>query len=196
MDTFTIIRRRSLYQTILVVCVVLILITLFLEKTRQLDAWAEWVRLDTTLANLQTDLNLRAAVFLLRGRSEELSALDGSNPLAGNDSLMEKSPKEIPMVGRYVGYRPVGYVGEFDFPDPVSPAAGQWYFDRGKKVLVYRVRHPESLRTRLPGTPRIRFRVSLGYRDENGNGRFDAATDRFEGVRLVPLDGFSWRDPG
>lgn len=87
---------------------------------------------------------------------------------------------------------PTNYLGELEGSDPEKLEDGNWYFDRGDKVLVYLVRNKTHFSGGAANPPRARFAATVAYSDKNGNGRFDAGVDVVEGLRLAPLEPYRW----
>jgi len=94
----------------------------------------------------------------------------------------------------YRTQKPETYAGEFYGPDPAMFEPGTWYFDTRDRALVYIVRFPSQFVTPLRGPPRARFAVEADYEDVDHNGRFDPGRDPVRGLKLVPLESFSWKE--
>jgi hypothetical protein len=90
--------------------------------------------------------------------------------------------------------RPESYAGEFYGVDAAGFEPGSWYFDTRERHLVYVPRFPEQFVTALTGPARARFRVEADYDDLDRNGRFDLGRDSARGLRLVPVEPYSWRE--
>jgi hypothetical protein len=90
--------------------------------------------------------------------------------------------------------KPDGYAGEFYGPDPAVFEPGTWYFDTRDRALVYVLRFPEQFVSPLSGPPRVRFRIEPDFDDIDHNGRYDPGRDPLLGLKLVPVEPFSWKE--
>ena len=75
--------------------------------------------------------------------------------------------------------------------DAVLPRAS-WSFDERAHRLVYRVGRYARFDGLEGPADRIELSVALVYADRDGNGAFDAARDRFEGLKLDAVSPYSW----
>ena len=115
----------SLLETLLVVALVLVFVLLASQRIMELRHAAERVGVQRTIATLQSALGTQMGVLVLQRGPEALPALHLSNPVA----LLDPPPPND--LGEHEGP-----------PEPLPP--GSWYFDRGTRELVYRVRYPEQ----------------------------------------------------
>ena len=160
----------------------------------------ERVSMLTTLASLQSALTLQGAVHLVRKDPHALVLMEGSNPFAGaSDRGMDVGAKTEP--GAVSTAAPVlalappkKYLGALERPDPRRIPGGSWYFDKGERVLVYRVRHEAHFESALPGPKRARFAVRVVYQDANSNHQFDPNLDAVQAVKLEAVEPFHWLD--
>lgn len=159
----------------IVVVLICILIGVAIDRIMVVRFAAEQRALERTLLNLRTALTLELAGRLTRG--ERLPDLDGANAMA--------------ILSRHAG-SPPNYRGEFA-PDAAPVEPGTWYFDTANRLLVYRVLYLERGLGGSSHAATLRFRVTLGFDDDNGNGRFDSG-EGLSGVRLEAIDGFGRSD--
>jgi general secretion pathway protein G len=117
---------------------------------------------------------MKVAESIVKSKVADLQALEGSNPM----TLLAETPHN--------------YLGERDGVDPATLEDGNWYFDKRDKTLVYLVRNKGFFTGGPPKPPRARFAVRLVYSDKNGNGAFDRGADAVEGLRLSPVEAYSW----
>lgn len=159
-------RGFSLFELVLVLTVVGVLIAFAIDRLPAWQGEAERASVVNMERNLRSALGIKVASHIAQGDLAGIAALAGSNPV--------EQLAEVP--GNYAGVRAGG-----------GPAVegGQWYFDAAAGQLVYRVRHAGP-----PGE--VRYEVQLVYEDRNRNGRFDPATDKLNGARLVEVQSHAW----
>lgn len=170
-------RGFSLLELLIVIVVISVLTLVAVDRLLRLRFEAERVMLDSMLSGLRSALYIEFAGAAARGRPDELAA---------------KAADINPMT--LLAERPDTYAGEYAAADPGSVAPGAWYFDTRERHLIYVVRFPEQFVTRLSGPARARWRVEADYDDRDGNGRFDVGRDSARGLRLVPVEPYSWRE--
>ena len=169
----------SRFERYLAIGLIAVVGAVFLHRANRLLVEVERVSMLTTLSSLQSALTLQAAVHLVRKDPHALVFMEGSNPFAGaRDQGEEVRAKTEPGVVSAAApvlalEPPKKYLGALERPDPQRIPGGSWYFDKGARVLVYRVRHEAHFESALPGPKRARFAVRLVYQDANSNHRFD-----------------------
>jgi len=169
-------RGFSLLELVVVIVVVSLLMVVAVDRLLRLRFEAERVMVESMLTGLRSALYIEFAGAAVRGRTDQLAAAAyGSNPMA------------------VLAERPGTYAGEYSAADPAAVAPGSWYFDTRERHLVYVVRFPEQFESALPGPARARFRVEPDFDDLDGNGRFDPGRDSARGLRLVPVEPFTWK---
>jgi len=164
----------SLLELVVVIVIIALLMAFAVSKYRALAVEAERVSLESVVGTLRSAISMKMMEYIVQGNTANLWRLENSNPM---DRLAEV---------------PSNYIGELDNPDPAGIKGGTWYFDTRERTLVYRVNSESHFQTALAGPPRARFRVRLLFEDRDGNGVFDAAKDRFEGLQLAPLEPYRW----
>jgi len=98
----------------------------------------EKTEVELTILNIRAGLRFQVADRIMNGRTNELLALDGSNPV------------------RWLERPPANYAGECRSANPDAIYRGQWCFDPDRKELRYRPR----LRSNLsPDLYVLRWRV-------------------------------------
>lgn len=188
-------RELSRFELFLVVSVVLLLVWFVLERADGLAVRMEKVRLSTSVTQLQTAVQLAAAARLIDGDREALAALEGANPMQfGEAEPARDRARPIVSTADNSVADSQSYLGELDNPDPRHIAGGKWYYDRQAGILVYRVENEAHFVTPLIGPKRARFRVMADYDDLNGNGRYDAGTERLTWARLARLERYTWQE--
>lgn len=158
-------RGFSLLELIIILVIISVLTVLAIDRLLNLRFEAERVGVQSVVSALKSGLYIQFAALAVRGQVDHAAAAAGSNPML---TLTEK---------------PEAYAGEFHGPDPASFAPGTWYFDSRDGALVYIVRFPEQFTSPLGPPPRLRYKVEPDY-DNN----------QVRGLKLVPLEAFSWKE--
>jgi type II secretory pathway pseudopilin PulG len=169
----SVVSRSSSYAIVIVI--ISLLAAIATDRLLKLRFEAERVTVESIVAAMRSALYIDFAAAAARGQTEPIDTAGGSNPMLRLDG------------------KPASYAGEFYGPDPAVFEPGTWYFDTRDRAIVYIVRFQERFVTGLNGPPRARFSVELDYEDIDGNGRFDAGRDTVLGLKLVPLEPYSWR---
>jgi prepilin-type N-terminal cleavage/methylation domain-containing protein len=164
----------SLLELVVVIVIISVLMVFAISRLLSLMVDAERVTMETVAGTLRSAIGMKVAQCIVKSKLSELPALAGSNPMA----LLAETPRN--------------YLGELDGADPAKLEDGNWYFDKRDKALVYLVRNKVYFVGGLAGPPRARLTVKLVYSDKNGNGVFDAGVDEIQGLRLGPMESYSW----
>ena len=167
----------SLIELAVVVVIVGVLIGVVLDRLLPLIGRAERAAFLQTQADLQSALLLEAAERITAGESARLAELAAGNPM------------------RLFLRPPLNYLGPLAPGETDKVPGATWYFDEQDERLAYRVgRHTRF--DALGGTPpdRVEFRVAFVFEDRDGDGQFDPTRDRFGGLKLEPVHGYSWPD--
>lgn len=168
-------RGFTLVELAVVVIIVAIAGGLALERLLPLIARAERIAFLQVQGQLKSALRLEAAERITRGESATLQALELSNPMV---LLLEP---------------PANYRGAFSTLGMELERAS-WYFDDGRGRLVYRVGKHAAFES-LEGPPEhVELEVRFAYRDRDGNGRYDAGRDTFDGLALETVTSYLWND--
>jgi general secretion pathway protein G len=164
----------SLLELVIVIVIISVLLVLAISRLLALMVDAERVTMETVAGTLRSAIGMKVAESIVKSKVSELPALVGSNPMA----LLAETPRN--------------YLGELDGADPARLEDGNWYFDKRDKTLVYLVRNKGFFVGGEPKPARARFAVRLVYSDRNGNEVFDAGVDEIQGLRLNPVEKYSW----
>ncbi len=167
-------RGFSLLELVIVIVIISVLLVLAISRLLALMVDAERVAMEMVAGTLRSAIGMKVAESIVKSKVSELPAFEGSNPM----TLLAETPHN--------------YLGELDGADPAKLEDGNWYFDKRDKTLVYLVRNKGFFAGGLPNPPRARFAVRLVYSDRNGNGAFDQGKDAMEGLRLSPVEKYSW----
>lgn len=163
-------RGFSLFEIVVVVLLIGVLMSIAIDRMLQLQIAAEKVSVQELLGNLKGAVNLQAADLVVHKGLGSMRILESSNPML------------------YLQELPHNYLGNRSEHDAGQLAKGNWFFDPNEGVLVYIVNNTSYFETRLKGTPRIRFKVSLIYKDNLDNGRADS----IRGVTIKALNDYRW----
>jgi len=169
-------RGFTLLELIVVVAAVALLAGVALNRLLPLVGRAQRAAFLQVQNELKSALLLEAAERITRGESHTLPDLAAQNPMA---LLLEP---------------PANYVGVVRRVDAAAIPRASWYYDERQGHLAYRVgRHT---RFDAQGGPRdlIELEVAFVYQDRDADGMFDAAGDRFDGLRLTPVHAYKWPD--
>lgn len=164
----------SLLELVIVVILVALLFLFAFDRLMPLRGQAEGVQVASVVGTLRSALGLEVARRIVDEGPKAIVGLQGANPM---DLLQEK---------------PNRYVGEHAGAFSQDIEGGNWYFDPDSGVLRYRVRFPQYLENAPAPPVELSWQVRLQYADAQGNGRYDPAVDRLQGVSLVPLDAHRW----
>jgi general secretion pathway protein G len=167
-------RGFSLLELVIVIVIISVLLVLAISRLLALMVDAERVTMEAVAGTLRSAIGMKVAEAIVKSKVTELSAFEGSNPMA----LLAETPRN--------------YLGELDGTDPAKLEDGNWYFDKRDKTLVYLVRNKGFFIGGQPSPPRARFAMRLVYSDRSGNGVFDPGVDTMEGLRLSPVEKYSW----
>ena len=193
-------RSLSRFELMISIILIALLMGLGIRKMLLLAAYAERRFMESTVININTALHYQAGLYQLRGKWQELADMQGMNPFILVTSEPEyednepMTPDEILEAHSklQVFSLPARYLGELDSPDINTLDSGYWYYDKVNKVLVYLVNNTEFFTSKLTNPARIRFRVTVGYRDNDNNERYDPNIDDFTGIELKNLENYQW----
>ena len=167
-------RGFSLLELVVVIVIISVLLVMAISRLLALQVDAERVTMETVAGVLRSAIGMKVAQAIVEMKVADLSAMEGGNPM---DLLAET---------------PHNYLGERDGVDPATLEDGNWYFDKRAGTLVYLVRNKSFFTDGLANPPRARFALRLVYSDKNGNGVFNPGVDVIEGLRLSPVEAYSW----
>ncbi len=164
----------TLLELTVVVVVISVLFLFAYQRYLDLLVDVEKSSVEQTLGILRSAIGMKVAQVIVNGKIAELKNYEGSNPV----KLLAEMPKN--------------YRGERANPDSFEGQGGLWYFNTTTGMLVYQVKNTQAFFNAGEGRPRMRFQVQLVFEDNNHNGRFDHKIDDPAGLRLRPLDRYSW----
>jgi general secretion pathway protein G len=153
-------RGFSLVELVVSLTLVAILVGVFLDRALYYRELAEKSTMEQVALDLRSSVNLRVAELVLENRFADLKRLPEVNP--------------IELLGR----KPQNYLGVLPDGNPLAGTAGNWYFDKTLKEVVYFVDLGHYLISEKEGPKRIAWRVVL-VRGADGK-ESDPAWARFD----------------
>lgn len=168
-------RGYSYVELVAALTIIAVLVAIAIDRLMPLQVDAERTALENTVGALRSALGIKVAELLSSGNSSRVPTLIGINPM----DLLAEQPKN------YRGVR-AGAGSDIE--------SGQWYFDSGMHMLVYRVINSQSFTGESTPYARVRFKVELVFADTNGNRDFDPGVDVVSGARLAAVTPYRWTD--
>jgi type II secretory pathway pseudopilin PulG len=166
----------TVLECAVVVAAAIVLIGVLLDRVLPLIDRSERIAFLQVHSQLQNALTIEAATLLTEGHGSRLGELGTINPM----SLFLAPPHN--------------YLGALRWANPEGLPGSSWYYDEDAKTLAYRVGTYTRFEA-LGGPPNlVEFRVAFVFDDGDGDAAFDAARDRFEGLRLEPRHAYEWPD--
>ena len=169
-------RGFSLLELVVVVIAVAILIGVAIDRLLPLVGRAQRAAFLDVQRQLQSSLLLAAAERITRGDAGTIPELARANPMA-----LLLAP-------------PANYAGALDARAQTRVPPATWYFDEPTGRLMYRVGRYTRFAAQDGPKDRIELRVAFAFEDRDSNGSFDAAGDRFDGLRLEAVHAYDWPD--
>jgi prepilin-type N-terminal cleavage/methylation domain-containing protein len=138
----------TLFELIVVVCIVAVTAGMLFNRLRTYQEAAEKASMQQTAAAIKSALQMRVAAYLISGRDKEIENLPNENPV----NWLQEPPAE--------------YAGEFyaDAYDRVRP--GSWYFDLTRREFIYVLNQGDYFKPGPDGRKWVRYRVQIGYQEE------------------------------
>lgn len=135
----------TLFELIVVVCVVSIMAGILLNRLRVYEEAAEKAAMQQTAAAIKSALQMRVASYMISGRDREIERLRSENPI------------------NWLQEHPDNYAGEFyaDAYERVPP--GSWYFDLGRRELIYVLDLAAHFKRGPDQRKWVRYRVRIEY---------------------------------
>lgn len=161
-------RPRNYLQSALYVAIAAVIATMLIERLLAYAEVAEKAAMEATVGQLNNALYARLAYLALRGEYEKIGALADESPFATTEA------------------RSAVYLGEFDDAPPGGAERGKWYFDHGRRELVYLPRFSRFFFTADDGKASGTARFVLEVRKESKYA--------YTGVALRPTGAWRW-DP-
>ena len=135
-------RGFTLFEFAIGVSVMAVLVTVLLQRVQFYQQQGERLAMEQVVVALRASLVAKVASLYVNNKSDEIARLAEQNPM----SWLERKPKN--------------YLGEFYAPSVKDIAAGNWYFDRASKNLVYLLEDGNYFPADKVRT--VKFKVRLG----------------------------------
>ena len=180
----------TLFEMVVVICAIVILYMVAVQRLNDLPAAAERASFLGTLEQIKTGVNFEMITSLAGGRFHELKEKAGTNPM---NFLLET---------------PGNYLGEIDKVTDESVARRRsWYFETSTGELVYMVGGSSvpNVFVKVGGIDvnlgQIRFHVSSVYSDERGQLILEGQNsigheqnqNAWQGIQLLPVKEYRWQ---
>jgi len=162
----------TLFELIVVVCIVAIMAGILLNRLRLYEEAAEKAAMQQTAAAIKSALQMRVASYLISGRDSEIEKLRDENPV---NWLQEK---------------PADYAGEFYADAYARVRPGSWYFDLNRRELIYVINLGSKFKPGPDGRKWVRYRVRIGY-EETPQG-VGPPRKVLSAVSFVPAQPYAW----
>lgn len=164
-------RGFSLIELIIVIAIISVLMSVFLDRIWYYQEMAEKTAMEETVGAIQSALTLQMGKNYMRGNQQALSKLATENPV----KWLQKSPKN--------------YAGEFYDLPPSSLVAGNWLFDLKAHQLLYVLDRTGHFVPNKDGKNWIRFRVNVQQevvlRNDTGAGEKELVGTVFESTEQI-----------
>jgi prepilin-type N-terminal cleavage/methylation domain-containing protein len=142
----------TLFELIIVVCLVSIMAGLLLNRLQVYQEAAEKAAMQQTAAAIKSALQMRVASYMINGRDKEIENLRNENPV------------------NWLQEPPADYAGEFYADAYVRVKPGSWYWNLSRRELVYVVNLGSNFKPADDGRKWVRYRVSIEYESAQQQG--------------------------
>lgn len=161
-------------ELVVVIAIISILAAVALDRLLPYIDEAERVSVIRVEGQLRSTLMMEAAERIVRGQSATITELNGSNPV------------------HFLAEPPKNYIGPLSKRVNNGAPPRHWYFDEGRRELVYRLGEAYSRNSGGDRSVNPAFTVEVAFDDRDGDGRFEPSSDELFGVRLVRVAGAGW----
>ncbi len=158
---------------------------------------AEQSMVSRTVNNINTALNYRVSIAIMRNQSEKLDEILDMNPMEDMRSKIEidEFGKDINIINTVFANEiinaPINYAGEIVYEGSILEK-GKWYFDIKTKELIYTINNDEFFDTELEGIPRAVYKIQLDFKDNDGNKQFNHDIDSLIDMKLKSVNQYTW----
>ena len=162
----------TLFELIVVVCIVALMAGILLNRLRVYEEGAEKAAMQQTAAAIKSALQMRVAAYMISGRDNEIENLRNENPT------------------KWLQENPASYAGEFYADAYARIRPGSWYFDLNRRELIYVINLGDNFKPGPDGRKWVRYRVRIGYEDmpEQGGGTRKVLSS----VGFAPVQPYVW----
>ncbi len=165
-------RGFTLYELIVVICIIALAAGLLLNRMRFYQEAAEKTAMQQTAAAIKSALQMRVAAYMIDGRDSEIEQLRTEDPI------------------RWLQEPPTDFAGEFYADAYTRVRPGSWYFDLSRRELVYVINLGNNFKPGLDGRKWVRYRVRIEY--EELPQKEGPAHRALSAVSLVPVEPYVW----
>lgn len=137
----------TLFELIVVVCVVAVMAALLLNRLRVYEEAAEKAAMQQTAAAIKSALQMRVAAYMIGGRDKDIENLRNENPV------------------NWLQEHPQNYAGEFYADAYARVPPGSWYFDLTRRELIYAVNLGANFKPGPDARKWVRYRVRIEYEE-------------------------------
>jgi prepilin-type N-terminal cleavage/methylation domain-containing protein len=162
----------SLFELIVVVCIVAIMAGILLNRLRVYEEAAEKAAMQQTAAAIKSALQMRVASYMISGRDNQIESLRNENPVSW---LQEK---------------PADYAGEFYADAYARVRPGSWYFDLTRREFIYVINLGANFKAGADGRKWVRYRVRIEY--ENVPEKGAPLRKVLSAVSFAPVQPYVW----
>lgn len=162
----------TLFELIVVVCIVAVLAGILLHRLRVYQEAAEKASMQQTAAAIKSALQMRVAAYLINGRDNDIEKLRSENPV------------------NWLQERPQNYAGEFYSDAYARVAPGSWYFDLAHRELVYVIDLASHFKRGADGRKWVRYRVKIEYEEQPQQNAPPRKV--LSAVSFVPVQPYVW----
>ncbi|MES2899206.1 MAG: type II secretion system protein [Pseudomonadota bacterium] len=136
--------RGSSYVELVVVAIIISILTgSLLQRLFNYQREAELAGVQIIVATLQGALVVKKGSLMARGKASEIATLVDQNPM------------------NFLTLKPHNYLGDYFSPDADELPAGNWFFERNTKTLVYLLNNGKSFPGGIPKP--LKFKVKFSH---------------------------------
>ncbi len=163
----------SLIELIVVIAVLSVLISIFLNRVEYYQELAEKTAMEENVGAIQNALTIQHSKHYVRSNSEDITLLPTENPM----KWLQKLPQN--------------YAGEFYDPKPNTITPGNWVFDLKAHELIYVPDRTEHFVAGKDGKKWIRFHIAMQY-EQIKSGGVVGKDKELVGTVFAPTEHISW----
>jgi len=165
-------RGFTLFELVVVVCIVAVMAGILLDRLRVYEEAAEKAAMQQTAAAIKSALQMRVAAYMISGRDREIENLRNENPVGW---LQEK---------------PQNYAGEFYADAYARVRPGSWYFSLSQREFIYVLNLGANFRPGPDGRKWVRYRVRIEYEELPQRGAPPRRV--LSAVNFTPVQPYVW----
>jgi type II secretory pathway pseudopilin PulG len=162
----------TLFELIIVVCLVSIRAGLLLNRLQVYQEAAEKAAMQQTAAAIKSGLQMRVASYMISGRDNEIDRLSTQNPV------------------NWLQENPANYAGEFYADAYARVPPGSWYFDLARREFIYVVNLGANFKPGPDGRKWIRYHVRIGYEEAPVQG--GPPRKVLSAASFAPVQPYAW----